>query len=128
MKKLLLSILTIIYLTVSSGVAMEIQYCMGKKAGIDIYQSGEDKCGRCGMTEKKGGCCSDEHKFYKLADAHKNVFNDYNAYQAPAVFINEYICFSERSFSIIPVNILPKGDPPDRSTVPVFIRNRVFRI
>ncbi len=61
----------------SCGVAMEIHYCMGKKAGVELYGSQSDTCGKCGMTEtEKGGCCNDEHQFYKIEDSHKNVSND----------------------------------------------------
>src|SRR5450631_2049405 len=76
MKKIFLAILTMIYMTVSSGMAMEIHYCMGKKAGIDLYGTGSEQCGRCGMKEKKDGCCHDEHQFIKLSDYHKNISND----------------------------------------------------
>lgn len=66
-------------MTVSSGIAMEIHYCMGKKAGVDFYNESDDKCGRCGMKEQnKKGCCSDDHKFYKLDDSHQKAVNDYS--------------------------------------------------
>lgn len=62
-------------MSVSTGIAMEIHYCMGKKAGVDFYKSDSDLCGKCGMKENKSGCCSDDHKFYKLNNAHKNSSN-----------------------------------------------------
>jgi hypothetical protein len=127
-KKLLLSILTIIYMTVSSGVAMEIHYCMGKRAGVDFYQSEKDKCSRCGMKEKKAGCCNDEHKFYKLADAHKNVFNDLNANVSHGLIVNDYNSFSGKFFLPSRIIIIPKEVPPRTQNMPVFIRNCVFRI
>ncbi len=45
-------------MTAASGIAMEIHYCMGKKAGMEFYGSNEDKCGKCGMIEKKGGAAA----------------------------------------------------------------------
>ena len=77
MKKIYIGILAIVYMAVSSGIAMEIHYCMGEKAGVEFYGSGSDKCGKCGMKDTKG-CCHDEHKFYKLNDSHKTVSNDIN--------------------------------------------------
>lgn len=88
MKKILVAILAFLYLGVSSGVAMEIHYCMGKKAGVEFYGKDDDKCGKCGMKEKKSGCCNDEHKFYKLNDSHKNVSNDLN-FETPFVAIEQ---------------------------------------
>ena len=72
MKKVFLSILTLIYMTVSSGMAMEIHFCMGERTGFGLYSTSEDTCARCGMKETKGGCCSDEQKFIKLSEDHKN--------------------------------------------------------
>jgi hypothetical protein len=74
-KKFAIALIAILYLGVSSGIAMEIHYCMGKKAGVDFYGENGSKCGKCGMKEKKG-CCNDEHKFIKLSDSHKSVSND----------------------------------------------------
>jgi hypothetical protein len=59
----------------SSGLAMEIHYCMGKRAGVEFFHQKQDKCSKCGMKEKKG-CCNDEHKFYKLEGAYKNATNN----------------------------------------------------
>ena len=52
MKKIIVAILAFLYLGVSSGVAMEIHYCMGKKAGVDLYNSNNQKCSKCSMHEK----------------------------------------------------------------------------
>lgn len=76
MKKCLLSILSIIYLGVSSGIAMEVHFCMGDKVGVTLYGDSDDQCGRCGMEEKDNGCCHDEHNFYKLSIDQKQVQND----------------------------------------------------
>ncbi len=54
-KKLFLFAITFIYMSISTGIAMEIHYCMGKKAGMEFYVSSSDKCGKCGMTEKDTG-------------------------------------------------------------------------
>ncbi len=76
MKKLTVAILAFVYLAISSGIALEIHYCMGEQAGVELYGTGDDKCGRCGMTDTKTGCCHDEYKLYKLEDSHKSVSND----------------------------------------------------
>ena len=127
MKKFLLTILTLIYMTVSSGVAMEIHYCMGKRAGVDLYNTADEKCGRCGMKEKKGGCCNDEHVFYKLADAHKNVYNDYNAFVSPVIIVNDLISFSADIFYPVNTKNILKA-PPGNYGPPLFVKNCVFRI
>lgn len=128
MKKIIVAILAFLYLGVSSGIAMEIHYCMGKKAGVELYGSESDKCGKCGMTDKKSGCCKDEHKFYKLQDSHKNVSNDLHL-EAPVAIIAS--SFSEYHFATIS-DPLAEGinnhSPPLRTGPSACILNCVFRI
>lgn len=128
MKKLVLSILTCLYMTVSSGIAMEIHYCMGKRAGVDFYKTENEKCGRCGMKDKKGGCCNDEYKFYKLADAHKNISNDHNFGVTEIALIPEYNVYSSIVFNTVAVYHPLNNSPPEDTGVPIFIRNCVFRL
>ena len=75
MKKAAIAIIAVLYFGVSSGIAMEIHYCMGKRSGMDFYGEQKDKCGKCGMSGKKAGCCNDEFKFLKINDSYKNVSN-----------------------------------------------------
>lgn len=117
-----------IYLTVSSGIALEVHYCMGKLAGVDFYDADHDKCSRCGMKEKKGGCCSDEHKFYKLADAHKNVSNNYDASFSQVAVVNDFVSFSDNLVVSFDKNIFHINSPPGNFGPPIFLRNCSFRI
>ena len=93
MKKAFAGILAVLYMTVSSGIAMEIHYCMGKKAGIELYGSSSDKCGKCGMKDNKTGCCHNELKFYKLQDSHKSVSNDINFTADEIAFTNDHYLY-----------------------------------
>lgn len=129
MKKIILSIITFLYLAVSSGVAMEIHYCMGEKAGVDFFATAESKkCGKCGMKDTKSGCCNDEHKFYKLDNAHKNVQVD----QAPLINFVEIstihysydLDWSNTNTLSVPNN----NSPPILENIPIYLRNCLFRI
>jgi hypothetical protein len=112
---------------VSSGVAMEIHYCMGERAGADLYGAAAKKCGRCGMEEKKG-CCNDEHKFYKLSDAHKNVLNDVSFDKNIPIINNVFFVYT----TLLPTVELNQRysdySPPFPSGPPLYISNNVFRI
>lgn len=129
MKKLLLSILTFVYMAVSSGIAMEIHYCMGKEAGVDYYALEDNKkCGRCGMKEKKGGCCQDEHKFVKLEDSHKQASNDISFYAGDIAVMQETPVFSwnvPASPAASSVNI---NSPPFDHGPSACVMNCVFRL
>jgi hypothetical protein len=86
MKKAFFTIVALLYLGMSSGIAMEIHYCMGKIAGIEFFGGEKEKCGKCGMKEKKGGCCNDEHRFVKISDSHKNATNNIDfSFATPAI-------------------------------------------
>jgi hypothetical protein len=66
-KKLLVTILALVYLGSSTGAVMHLHYCMGKLAETSFSKKVNDTCSKCGMktTQKKNGCCKDESKFVK---------------------------------------------------------------
>jgi hypothetical protein len=126
MKKVTVAILAILYLAVSSGVAMNIHYCMGKFSSVDFY-SYNDKCGKCGM-KKADGCCKDEFKIIKLNDTHKLISNNINIFEPVLEIDNSKsnfdsdLHYSQFRFSF---NI---HSPPEPSGTSLCIMNRVFRI
>jgi hypothetical protein len=127
-KKFLLSILTFLYMMVSSGIALEIHYCMGQKAGVDFYHSKDDKCSKCGMKEKKGGCCNDEHKFYKLSDSHKNIHNELAFSAGELLISNDHGLYNWQLPVLNPHAFSHSHSPPDDTGPSLCIRNCVFRI
>lgn len=126
MKKFTVAILAIIYLTVSSGVAMTIHYCMGKVASVDLMHPG-DKCGKCGM-KTTGGCCKDEFKLVKLNDSHKLISNDIKIYSPVAVIDNSNSIFDTHIFSSEISSDYYNHSPPGSSGIPLNILYCVFRI
>ncbi len=127
MKKIIVAILAFLYLSVSSGIAMEIHYCMGKKAGVDLYGSGTDKCHKCGMKEKKG-CCNDEHKFYKINDSHKIVSNDLNFETPVALITNNFPLFDFLLVNKPAEEKINNNSPPLYTRLSACILNCVFRL
>ena len=113
---------------VSSGIAMEIHYCMGERAGVEFFKTENDKCSRCGMTEKKNGCCHDEHKFHKLEDSHKNVYNDISLDAGEFAIVTAYPVY-DWQLPASPINtIVHNNSPPDDTGPSVCIMNCVFRL
>ena len=64
MKKVLVSILAIFYLSSSVGATIHLHYCMDKLINWSLLNGDGDKCDKCGM-EKGDGCCKDEEKFVR---------------------------------------------------------------
>lgn len=126
MKKISVAILAIVYLTVSSGVAMTIHYCMGKFSSVDIA-SHSDKCGKCGM-KTKDGCCKDEFKIYKLNDSHKLINNEIKIAAPVAIINNIKSSFDSKINRIASVSEFNSHSPPERQDISLSILNCVFRI
>jgi hypothetical protein len=126
MKKITVAILAILYLTVSSGVAMSIHYCMGKVASVELGHT-SDKCSKCGM-EVTGGCCKNEFKMVKLSDSHKLISNDINTDAPVAIIDNSKSIFDTQLFFS---GITPDGNnhsPPRSPGISLNILYGVFRI
>ena len=126
MKKAVVAILAFLYLAVSSGVAMNIHYCMGKFSSVDFYNY-NDKCGKCGM-KKANGCCKDEVKIIKLNDTHKLIGNNINIFTPASAIDNSKsnfdsdLHYSQFRFSF---NI---HSPPESPGTSLCVLNCVFRI
>ncbi len=128
MKKIYIGILAFVYMAVSSGVALELHYCMGDKAGVDLYGSSSDTCGKCGMSEKDTGCCHDEFKFYKISDSHKTVSNDIDLAVSSIAISNDYHVYNWQMPDNTSLTAVNNHSPPDYTKPDVCIMNCVFRI
>lgn len=114
---------------VSSGIAMEIHYCMGKEAGVDFFASRSDKCGKCGMEEQnKAGCCKDDHHFFKLSDDHKNVSNDVSFNIGDVTIIPHFGLYQWQLASVNANVWINNNSPPVFTPPPARILHGVFRV
>ncbi len=132
MKKLLVAILALVYISTSIGATVHVHYCMGKLAEWGLGHKETTSCGKCGMKQsqkKDNGCCKDENKFIK---------NNADQKGGEAVFqMPQLLAIA------LPVTIfeLPVADisavteenpishaPPQDSGVAVYIRNCFFLI
>lgn len=128
MKKLIVLILALTYLSTSSGMVMNVQYCFDKVSSVKVNGFGaEDSC-CCSGAEKTSGCCSNDVKVVKPQESHQPVFN--------------YSTENPIHFSSIPLSYLdplptkPVGEDliqisdssPPLPSAPIYIKNCVFRI
>lgn len=68
MKRIIIAILAVLYLGTSTGMTLQLHYCMGELADWELGHNESKTCGNCGMEnsyEKDNGCCKDESKFFK---------------------------------------------------------------
>jgi hypothetical protein len=131
MKRLLITVLAIFYLSVSSGATVHFHYCMGEliEWGLSNDDSSKAKdCSNCGM--KKGlseDCCKDQKQEYKLKESQKAPLNTLQ----PVVFDLAPITFYDfpKISSGTSVNLISESNAPPRTLkTAVFIRNCNFRI
>lgn len=116
MKRIALTILAFVYITVSSGATVHFHYCMDKLIGWGFTSKSSDKCGSCGMVKKDHkGCCHDEHKTIKASQDHKLTepafSGNYNiASHIDQQHIDRYIFYLPSRFYHIPHNHAPPGE------------------
>ncbi len=130
MKKILVTILAFVYLSVSSGAIINMHYCMGKLMSWEFLNKQNTRCGSCGM-DKSGhkGCCKDEQKILQIGKDQKVSEIAFEVLKInPDVIV---IPCSELSFiySFSIVADKPVAHAPPRSqAVPIFILDCNFRI
>jgi hypothetical protein len=138
MKKLLATILAVIYLSTSMGATVHLHYCMGKLFSWGLANPDKKNCGHCGMAKSntdshcmaiKGGCCKDTHTIVKFDKDQKTTELTYKFFtlsfdvvsgslaNLPGLYVNSYI-----------VGYPTTNAPPNPDKVPAFIRNCNFRI
>lgn len=128
MKKVIVSILAVLYLCSSVGATVHLHYCMEKLVNWSLTDKDSDQCDKCGM-QKDGGCCKDEHKFVKNSLDQKAAESAVQLMQiiataTPATFNN----ISELYPPSITENYPISHAPPIKSGVDILIRNCIFRI
>jgi hypothetical protein len=128
MKRSAVAILAIIYLAISSGVVVNIHYCMGKMSSVKLQAWVPNTC-ICGKKmESKKGCCKTELKVVKMQNAQKIAYADY-AFNVPVTTIATPLNLLQSPFYNSTPAILPGGhSPPILSGTDTYLRNCVFRV
>lgn len=128
MKKILVSIFAVFYLTSTVGATLHLHYCMDKLVNWSLTDAERNKCENCGM-EKDGGCCKDEHKFVKNTidqNIAQSVVQSMQVLSTATLF--SFIDASEDNFSTRVEKYPICHAPPLISPGQIYIHNCVFRI
>ena len=128
MKKFLIALLVLLYLAVSSGLAINIHYCMGKVASAGFYHNYSGQCGKCGMKSGNDSCCKDEFTMVKLNDSHQLFNNDINI-SVPLALLNAYRNNFDADLRTVQLfSQVHNNSPPDSDNPSLYILHCVFRI
>ncbi len=129
MKKFIVAILAMLYISTSAGATLHIHYCMGKQSDWGFGLNNATICSRCGMEEKDNGCCKKEHRFFKNNTDQKTTESALQLIKLIAVAIPfSFVEIPSFSFAskkeVNPINY----KPPRRISIALYIRNCVFLI
>jgi len=100
---------------------------MGELASVDLHDTHNDSCPKCGM-DVKGDCCKDEAKFVKLDNSHQaaKAFVDLSATVSPAPAVMQPVWLMPVAETVI-LTPRPHG-PPNPPSVPLYMSNCIFLI
>jgi hypothetical protein len=73
MKKVLIALLALVYLSFSVGMVLYGHYCMGELVSLSLAPSTDEACAKCGMQKhgaQSSACCQDVAVSAKVTDAH----------------------------------------------------------
>ncbi|MEP6750969.1 MAG: hypothetical protein ABJB86_24755 [Bacteroidota bacterium] len=131
MKKILAIVVSCVYLAITSGLVLQIHYCMDKQVGssVKFAEVNTHTCTVCGMQNAKNKCCHDEVKFIKLQDVHKQATADYTIAPPPAVS-QEFDLINTPLYAVADSAAIRNNAPPDDDDgqPSLFIFNHFFRI
>jgi len=128
MKKLSAILLAFLYLTITSGFAVNVHYCMGEVSGINLVTFGEAFCNACGKKAAANSCCKTDVKFFKVKTSHTVAdgtlkFNPLQlaAFSPAGLWIKTPLFRS--LYTVIRAHAPPL--PPDK---PLYLLNKVFLV
>lgn len=126
MKRVLATILAIIYFSASTGATVHMHYCMGKIYSVNLTK-GEDDCNKCGM-ENSNNCCDYQMKTVKLDDSHNAVTNDINLAAPVAILDNAQGSILTNISLAAPSFATNNNSPPGWSGSSLYILHCIFRL
>jgi len=128
MKRFGMGILLTIYLAFTSGIVVNIHYCMGRFDSVQLGSQAAEICGKCGMhSTESNGCCHDEVQIYKLADDQK-ISGPIQFQFFPELTPLPVQSFSEAFLVSSENNRLYRPQGPPLHKQDTYLRNNVFRI
>ena len=129
MKRVLPFFLLFFYLTSVSGMSLNLHWCGGKLASIDLFETDGHNC-PCGTKGMKSGCCKDKVLVLKMNDAHKkndafiqNLSSQFN-FNVPLLQTFNFNNLCSPLVASIPFYY----PPPPEIKISSYLKNCVFRI
>lgn len=130
MKKLIVSIIAVLYFTVTSGMVVNFHFCKGKLSSIDFNVSPNKSCA-CKVKSKfnkNKSCCKSEYKVVKLNNLHNATYSNIDC-KRPFYLAQPAVAFFQIITPKIATGVLVDNIvKPPISYQKAYIINCVFRI
>jgi hypothetical protein len=130
LKKLVVIILSLVYLSATVGITLQQHYCMNRFVGWSLMDTDGDLCGSCGMdkSEPENGCCKDEQLQLKIGDDQQPSFITIQFHQQELPVLSGTWLYHQPATIPAGNKYVVDHGPPHPAAIPVFLLNRVFRI
>jgi|SRR3954470_6538020 len=123
MKKVVAFIVAFLYLGLTTGLAVNIHYCMGEISQVQFETYNDND-----LCKTKMPCCGHDYHFVKVSDEHQQTSTDLNL-NTPVADSHSFILASDEiSSSIVQHNTAKANSPPLLNDPGIYIQNCVFRI
>lgn len=131
MKKLIVAILSVLYLGTSAGATIHMHYCCGELDGITFSGGHKYKCGTDSRTIVSKKSCCDDRQLQVKTDGEQNKAEITQILNAPfssvAILQQQTIVIAHYPNAILQ-KLFANPPPLLESSVPTYLRNCVFRI
>lgn len=131
MKKLVVAILSFLYISTSSGATLQMHYCMDKLVDWSIgHTDKKNTCNNCGMEKDgkgKNGCCKDEQKQLKIEKDQKAAAFELTFSLATAIPVSHPV-YNFTGITSVTEKFPLSNAPPRSPQLAAYIRNCTFRI
>ncbi len=125
MKKVVVFILAFFYLGLTTGLAVNIHYCMGKIAGVEFNKFENNECATC---KTKMPCCGHFYHLVKVNDEHQQTASDCKI-NVPQVQLNTFGNLIDQLTATVQHKVRNTNiSPPLLSLPDIYLQNCVFRI
>ncbi len=119
------------YLTVSSGMVVNVHYCMGKFSSVSFgheQDHNDGACDKCGMAKTENHCCKDEVTKVKLSDSHQLSSFAFELDGISALLPEKIIVLNDPEQGVSPAPSASYHSPPPNTLNKLYLAVLTFRI
>ncbi|MBO9205208.1 MULTISPECIES: hypothetical protein [Niastella] len=124
MKKYLVTILALVYLTSTLGATLRLDCCLENLVAVGLGESAHHD-----LLNKENKDCNEEHKQVKLGHEQKHTDNQIRVAKSfPVTIASDFPGYSFHAVATLTEAYPLNNAPPQPASIPLFILNCIHRI